>query len=67
MGFDGDQGSRDEPGEHDLLDRCAALSTGGNQAFDELRQIYQDPRLRVPRVIDSFRPNGVEKIELPEL
>ncbi|HVM97801.1 MAG TPA: transglutaminase-like domain-containing protein [Candidatus Acidoferrales bacterium] len=48
-----------------LLDRCAALSTSGNEAFGDLRQIYEDPRLRVPRVIDSFRLNGVEKIELP--
>lgn len=49
-----------------LLDRIAALTLADNAAFGEMQALYEgDARLRVPRVIDSYRPDGIERIELP--
>lgn len=48
-----------------LLDRVAALTQAGNEAFIELRSIYEnDDRLRVPSVITSYTEAGPQKINL---
>ena len=42
-----------------LLDRVAALTTGGDAAWAELSALYTaDERLRVPRMIHSYGANG---------
>jgi hypothetical protein len=38
-----------------LLDQAAALTLGGNAAFDAMRALYQnEPRLPVPPLITSY-------------
>jgi hypothetical protein len=37
--------------EGTFLDRIAALTLGGDDAIPELRQIYDDPRVKVPRKV----------------
>lgn len=48
-----------EPTEEDLvlLDRVARLAQAGNEAFDEMRAIYEnDAGLKVPPVVRSYSP-----------
>ncbi len=48
-----------------LLDRVAPLTLAGNEAFAELRSIYEsDARLRVPPVIRSYTQAGAQEIKL---
>lgn len=48
-----------------LLDRVAALTLAGDEAFPEVRSVYEnDARLRVPPVIRSYTAAGVRTIEL---
>jgi len=48
-----------------LLDRVAALTLAGNEAFAEMRSVYRsDERLRVPPVIRSYPGAGVEVVDL---
>jgi hypothetical protein len=50
-----------------LLNRTAELSQAGDEAFDELRALYQkDMRLRVPAVIKSWYVEDPEKYQLIE-
>jgi hypothetical protein len=46
-----------------LLDRVAALTLAGDRAFSEVRTIYEDDRLRVPRVVFNALRNVPETIE----
>jgi hypothetical protein len=46
-----------------LLDRVAALTLAGDGAFAEIRAIYQDDRLRVPRVVFNALRNAPETVE----
>jgi hypothetical protein len=46
-----------------LLDRVAALTLAGDRAFSEVRTIYEDDRLRVPRVVFNALRNAPETIE----
>jgi len=40
-----------------LLDRVAALTQAGDEAFDELRRVYaEEPGLRMPEVVKSYSP-----------
>jgi hypothetical protein len=42
-----------------LLDRVAVLTQAGNEAFAEMRAIYEEEiGLKVPRVIRSYGPAG---------
>jgi hypothetical protein len=51
-----------------LLDQVAALRTRDNDAFAELRTIYQrNDDLSVPAVIRSYTEAGVENIALPPI
>jgi len=62
LAFSGEGG----PSESELafLDHMAALTLGGNEAFDELHSRYgSDARLTVPPVILSF-PNGPEPVQI---
>jgi hypothetical protein len=46
-----------------LLDRVAALSLAGDDAFSEIRTIYEsDDRLRVPPVVFNAVRNAPETI-----
>ena len=48
-----------------LLDRVAAITQAGNDAFTQLRTIYEnEARLRVPPTIKSFTQSGVKMINL---
>ena len=48
-----------------LLDRVASITLAGNDAFSDLRTIYEnDARLRVPPTIKSFTQNGVKLIRI---
>ncbi len=48
-----------------LLDRTAALSLRGDDAFPKLRAVYEsDARLRVPAVIRSYGSAGPRTVEL---
>jgi hypothetical protein len=48
-----------------LLDRVAVLTQVGNEAFPELRSVYEnDDRLRVPSVVTSYTEAGPRKIDL---
>jgi len=48
-----------------LLDRVAAITQAGNDAFTQLRMIYEnEARLRVPPTIKSFTQSGVKMINL---
>lgn len=47
------------------LDRVAPLTLAGNEAFAELRSIYEsDARLRVPPIIKSYAGAGVREINI---
>lgn len=47
------------------LDRAAALTLAGNEAFAEMRSVYRsDERLRVPPVIRSYPESGVQVVDL---
>ncbi len=51
-----------------LLDRVAALTSGGDAAFREMRSTYEgDERLRVPAVITSYGSSGVQAVRLGEV
>ncbi len=53
------------PDDYALLDRLAELTTGEVSAYDIVRSLYEgDPRLRVPRTINSYTGEGVSVIEL---
>ncbi|MBX3081184.1 MAG: transglutaminase domain-containing protein [Anaerolineae bacterium] len=39
-----------------LLDRVASATQGGNDAFDEVRALFADPRLAVPTPMKSWSP-----------
>ena len=46
-----------------LLDRVAELTLGGDEAFPQLRKIYEsDERLRVPRVVFNVDRNASETV-----
>lgn len=48
-----------EPTEEDLrlLDRAAQLTLAGNDKFDAMRKIYEtEPKLKIPRVVNSYSP-----------
>jgi hypothetical protein len=45
------------PDDKALLDKLA-VSTQNPDAFDEWRELYQDPRLKLPNVVYSFTPAG---------
>jgi hypothetical protein len=48
-----------------LLDRIAALSLAGDDAFSEIRAIYEsDERLRVPPVVFNALRNTSESITM---
>lgn len=49
----------------ELLDRVAALTLAGNEAFDNLRALYETtPCLRVPSTIYTFVQNDLQAVEL---
>ena len=59
----GDAGLTDE--KKALLDRVAALTLAGDDAFSQLRAIYQsDDRLRVPPVVFNAMRNEPEPIAI---
>ena len=44
-----------------LLDRVASVTLAGNEAFPELRALYDlEPRLRVPAIINSYHNNVLQ-------
>jgi len=46
-----------------LLDKLAALTTAGDEAFPELRRLYEsDERLRVPSTVFNALRNAPEDI-----
>lgn len=48
-----------------ILDRVAALTLAGDEAFSQLRQIYEsDDRLRVPPVVFNVDRNATEAINI---
>ncbi len=48
-----------------LLDRVAALALADNEAFAEMRSLYEnDDRLRVPPIIRSYNDAGVREIKI---
>jgi hypothetical protein len=48
-----------------LLDRVAALTLADNEAFAEMRSLYEnDDRLRVPPIIRSYNDAGVREIKI---
>jgi hypothetical protein len=55
-----DAGLHDEIGA--LLDRAAALTLAGDEAFSEVRAIYEDDRLRVPPMVFNALRNAPETI-----
>jgi hypothetical protein len=55
-----DAGLLDEIGA--LLDRAAALTLAGDEAFSEVRAIYEDDRLRVPPMVFNALRNAPEMI-----
>ena len=63
----GDKGPDDEVSAEDLslLDHVAALTLADNQAFPELRSVYEnDARLRVPPLINSYTRKGALTLDL---
>jgi hypothetical protein len=53
------------PGDTILLDRVAALTQRGNEAFDELRALYErSDRLRVPPVVTSYTSAGPRRVDV---
>jgi hypothetical protein len=56
-----DAGLLDQNGA--LFDRVAALTLAGDNAFPEVRAIYEDDRLRVPPVVFNALHNAPEMIE----
>jgi hypothetical protein len=56
-----DAGLLEEKGA--LLDRIAALTLAGDSAFAEVREIYEDDRLRVPPAVFNALRNAPETIE----
>jgi hypothetical protein len=39
-----------------LLDHIAELTQGGDEVFDEIRQLYADPRFQVPPAVTCYSP-----------
>jgi hypothetical protein len=39
-----------------LLDHMAELTQGGDEAFDEIRRLYADPRFQVPPMVTCYSP-----------
>ncbi|MFX1412150.1 MAG: transglutaminase domain-containing protein [Promethearchaeota archaeon] len=65
----GDKGPDDDVSAEELalLDRVAVLTQAGNDAFGELRAIYEsDERLRVPPVVTSYTDAGPREVTLTE-
>jgi hypothetical protein len=53
------------PDDMALLDRVAALTLEGNEAFAEVRATYEnEERLRVPAVIRSYTAAGVQAVDI---
>jgi hypothetical protein len=48
-----------------LLDRVAALTLADNDAFQEVRSVYEGSAgLRVPRFIESYFSLGVQTVDI---
>lgn len=53
-------------GDWVLLDRLAELTGGAVTDFEAVHRLYAaDARLRVPRNIQSYTPDGVKEVEIP--
>jgi hypothetical protein len=63
----GNWGPDEDPPADDLalLDRVAVLTQAGNEAFDELRALYEhNQQLHVPSTIISYTRSGPRRIDL---
>jgi hypothetical protein len=47
-----------------LLDEAAAVTLAGDEAFDRIQSLYQDERLRLPSIVNSWSP-AANPDELP--
>jgi hypothetical protein len=53
-------------GDLQLLDRVAEVTLAGEEAFGELRQLYEtDERLRVPSAVTSYSPTTGARVRSP--
>ena len=61
-----DAGDEDlTPNDYALLDRLAELTAGDVPEFDTVRALYDsDPRLRVPKAVNSYTDGGRQLVEL---
>jgi hypothetical protein len=55
-----------DPDDLAFLDRLAELTAGEVPEAEAVRSLYQtDPRLMVPRMVNSYSASGMESVEIP--